>query len=124
MALPTQRVVPALRITNYDRSKSFYVEKLGFRVEWEHRFEPDFPVFMAVSRDGMEIYLSQHSGDCQVGGLVHFVIDDVNAWCREFTARGVRLTEPPNNDIGFLNMTVTDPDGNQLRFMEPADETT
>jgi catechol 2,3-dioxygenase-like lactoylglutathione lyase family enzyme len=120
MALPTQRVVPALRSTNYARSKSFYVDQLGFQVEWEHRFAPGFPVFMSLARDGMQIYLSEHSGDCQVGGLVHFVIEDVNAWQREFTARGVRLTEEPNSDLGFLNMTVTDPDGNQLRFMEPA----
>jgi hypothetical protein len=28
------------------------------------------------------------------------------------------VTDPPNNDLGFRNMTVTDPDGNQLRFME------
>jgi catechol 2,3-dioxygenase-like lactoylglutathione lyase family enzyme len=123
MALPTQRVVPALRITNYQRSKTFYVEQLGFRVEWEHRFEPNFPVFMSLARDGMQIYLTEHRGDCQVGGLVHFVVEDVDAWFREFTTRGVKPTEPPNNDLGFLNMTVTDPDGNQLRFMEPSTET-
>jgi catechol 2,3-dioxygenase-like lactoylglutathione lyase family enzyme len=123
MALPTQRVVPALRITSYQRSKAFYVDQLGFRVEWEHRFEPTFPVFMSVARDEMQIYLTEHSGDCQVGGLVHFVIEDVKAWHREFTARGVQPTEPPNNDLGFLNMTVTDPDGNQLRFMEPSSKT-
>jgi hypothetical protein len=35
----------------------------------------------------------------------------------------VQPTEAPNNDIGFLNMTVTDPDGNQWRFMEPSMET-
>jgi catechol 2,3-dioxygenase-like lactoylglutathione lyase family enzyme len=120
MAMPTQRVIPALRITDYPRSKAFYVEQLGFRVEWEHRFEPHFPVFMAVARDGMQVYLSEHSGDCQVGGLVHFVIDDVEAWHREFVSRGVRPTEPPNDDLGFRNMTITDPDGNQLRFMEPS----
>jgi hypothetical protein len=71
----------------------------------------------------MQVYLTEHSGDCQVGGLVHFVIEDVNAWFREFRARAVEPTEPPNNDLGFLNMTVTDPDGNQLRFMEPSTET-
>jgi hypothetical protein len=47
------------------------------------------------------------------------VIEDVSAWHRDLTARGVQPTESPNNDLGFLNMTVTDPDGNQLRFMEP-----
>lgn len=123
MTLPIQRVVPALRIMNYQRSKAFYVDQLGFRVEWEHRFEPCFPVFMAVVRDGMQIYLSEHKGDCQGGGLVHFVIEDVGAWHRELTARGVHTTEAPNNDLGFLNMTITDPDGNQLRFMEPSMET-
>ena len=46
--------------------------------------------------------------------------ESLNAWSQEFTASGVKLTEPPNKDLGFLNMTVTDPDGNQLRFMEPS----
>ena len=120
MAMPEQRVVPALRITDYARSKFFYVEKLGFAVEWEHRFEPHFPVFMAVVRDGMELFLSEHSGDCQVGGLVHLLIPDVDAWYGEFVGKGVVVSEPPNDDLGFRNMTVTDPDGNQLRFMVPA----
>ena len=120
MAMPEQRVIPALRITNYERSKVFYVERLGFNVEWEHRFEPHFPVFMSVVRDGMRLYLSEHSGDCRVGGLVHFLIPDVDAWYREFQDQGVVVTEPPNDDLGFRNMTITDPDGNQLRFMAPA----
>jgi catechol 2,3-dioxygenase-like lactoylglutathione lyase family enzyme len=105
--------------TEYQRSKDFYLERLGFALEWEHRFEPGLPVFMSIARDGMQLYLTEHAGDCKIGGLVHFVIDDVNAWHKEFEARGVRASDPPNDDLGFLNMTVTDPDGNQLRFMEP-----
>jgi hypothetical protein len=122
MSALEQRVIPALRITQYARSKAFYLERLGFELEWEHRFEPHFPVFMSVVRDGMRLYLSEHAGDCQVGGLVHFVIPDVDAWHREFQRRGVQATDPPNNDLGFRNMTVTDPDGNQLRFMEPSNK--
>lgn len=49
-----QPVVPALRITNYERSKAFY-QALGFQVDWEHRFEPNFPVFMEISREGMSL---------------------------------------------------------------------
>jgi hypothetical protein len=97
-----------------------YVDVLGFTVDWEHRFEPHLPVFMSIVRDGMQIYLTQHSGDCQVGGLVHFVIPDVDIWHREFRGRAANDTEAPNDDLGFRNMTVTDPDGNQLRFMEPS----
>lgn len=120
MAIPEQRVVPALRITDYELSKDFYVKKLGFSVEWEHRFAPNFPVFMSIIRDGMSIYLSQHREDCQIGGLVHFLIPDVDACYLEFKDRGIVATETPNDDLGFRNMTVTDPDGNQLRFMVPA----
>ena len=122
MTIPGQRVIPALRITDYEQSKVFYVKRLGFRVEWEHRFEPHFPVFMSISRDSMRLFLTQHTGDCQVGGLVHFVIPDVDAWYREFTAKGAVASEAPNDDLGFRNMTVTDPDGNQLRFMAPSSD--
>jgi catechol 2,3-dioxygenase-like lactoylglutathione lyase family enzyme len=120
MSIIGQRVIPALRITNYERSESYYIDTLGFVIEWEHRFGKGFPVFMSISRNGMQIYLSEHTGDCQVGGLVHFLIPDVDAWHAEFHERGAKIGEAPNNDLGFRNMTVVDPDGNQLRFMEPA----
>ncbi len=111
-----QRVVPALRITDHARSRAFYTDGLGFRVDWEHRFGPDFPVFLSVSRDGMEIYLTEHAGDCRVGGLVHLYVPDVDAWHDEFRGRGVPIEEAPNEGIaGLRMMTVVDPDGNQIR---------
>jgi catechol 2,3-dioxygenase-like lactoylglutathione lyase family enzyme len=119
MSIAEQRVIPALRITQYERSKSFYLDQLGFELEWEHRFEPHFPVFMSVACDGMRLYLSEHQGDCQIGGLVHFVVEDVEAWYQEFCQRAVSVIHPPNYDLGFCQMTITDPDGNQLRYMEP-----
>jgi catechol 2,3-dioxygenase-like lactoylglutathione lyase family enzyme len=112
-----QRVVPALRITDYARSKAFYRDGLGFRIDGEHRFGPDFPVFMWISRDGMEINLSEHAGDCEIGGLVHFYVPDVDAWYEELRGRGTKVKDPPNERIpGLRMMTVLDPDGNQLRI--------
>lgn len=112
-----QQVIPALRITDYARSKAFYVVGLGFQVIWEHRYEPHFPVFMEVSRDGMAIYLTQHRGDCQVGGLVHFYVPGVDAWYTEIQGKGVPVRSPPSETIeGLRDMTVVDPDGNKLRI--------
>src|ERR1700716_4090028 len=99
MAAIGQRVVPALRITEYARSKAFYVDGLGFTVEWEHRFEPHFPVFLSISRDGMEIFLSEHSGDCQVGGLVHFYVPDVDAYYDQLRLNQIAVKEPPNQSM-------------------------
>jgi catechol 2,3-dioxygenase-like lactoylglutathione lyase family enzyme len=113
--LPAQRVMPALRITDYDRSKAFYTDGLGFRIDWEHRFEPHFPVFMQVSRDGMAFFLTEHAGDCPVGGLVHLYVPDVDAWYAELRDRGVPVHQPPENSLpGLRDMLVIDPDGNRL----------
>ena len=48
----------------------------GWQVEWEHRFTPQLPVFLCSKRDEMEILLTEHTGDCPVGGLVHLDVPD------------------------------------------------
>jgi hypothetical protein len=50
-------------MTKWERTRAFYVDGLGFAVEWEHRFEPGFPVFTQVSRDGLALFLAEHEGD-------------------------------------------------------------
>ena len=62
MAVPfVQRIFPTLRILDASEAQAFYVERLGFRIDWQWRHEPHLPVFMQVSRDGLALYLSEHS---------------------------------------------------------------
>ena len=113
----TQTVTPQFRITDVRRSIAFYVEGLGFEIDWEHRFEPGAPVFMQLTRAGQTIYLTEHAGDCQVGGAAYFVVPDVDVCYEEFLSRGVVPTEPPEDrPWGQREMVLTDPDGNRLRF--------
>lgn len=51
-----QKVIPTFRITDYERSKAFYVDGLGFSIDWEHRFEIDFPAYMQITRDDLSIH--------------------------------------------------------------------
>lgn len=114
---PQQRVMPTLRMTQYKKSRDFYVGCLGFQVDWEHRFEPGFPVFMQVSRDGLAFFLTEHTGDCPVGGLIHLYVPDVDAWFSEFRRKGVQVQEPPDEYLqGLRSMTILDPDGNKLHI--------
>ena len=69
-----QRVFPQLRMTNWKRTRAFYVDGLGFGVDWEHRFEPGLPVFASLTRDGLSLFLTEHTGDCQPGGAAYFVV--------------------------------------------------
>lgn len=111
-----QNVIPALRITEYARSKDFYLA-IGFQIDWEHRFGADFPVFMKITREGLSLFLTEHAHDCQVGGLVHLYVADVDSWYAEFRTKGLETLEPPSEDLpGLRMMTVSDPDGNQLRI--------
>ena len=74
-----QTVIPQLRMRHADTTLPFYVQGLGFVVDWEHRFEPGFPLFAQLTRDGQTIFLTEHSGDCEVGGAVYFIVDDVDS---------------------------------------------
>jgi catechol 2,3-dioxygenase-like lactoylglutathione lyase family enzyme len=115
--IPAQRVMPTLRMTDYAKSKQFYVEGLGFQIDWEHRFQPDLPVFVQVSRDGLAFFLTEHRGDCPTGGLVHLYVPDVDAWFSEFQQKGIRIQEPPDEYLqGLRSMTILDPDGNKLHI--------
>ncbi len=114
----TQQVVPAVRVASYALSKPFY-EKLGFHELWTHQFEPGLPFFAAIARDDMQVFLTEHTGDCAFGALVHFYVDDVDAVHLEFLQQGLHVTEPPGNDLGpsVRNMLMVDPDGNRLNFV-------
>ena len=43
------QTVPILRIFDVAKAKEFYLDYLGFRADWEHRFEPGLPLYMQVS---------------------------------------------------------------------------
>jgi catechol 2,3-dioxygenase-like lactoylglutathione lyase family enzyme len=112
-----QTVIPQLRITSARNSLQFYVGGLGFTVDWQHQFEPGFPLFLQVTRSGQTIFLTEHTGDCEVGGAVYFVVPDVDRCFAEFSSRGVQLAEPPaDTSWGTREMVARDPDGNRLRF--------
>lgn len=115
-----QSVIPQLRMTNWERTRAFYEHGLGFHVDWEHRFEPGFPVFAQITRDGLSLFLTEHRGDCEAGGAVYIVVDDVDALHREFSARGLTgLKKPQEMPWGRREMCLHDPDDNRIRFANP-----
>lgn len=112
-----QTVIPQLRITSAQPSLEFYVAGLGFAVDWQHQFEPGFPLFIQLTRAGQTIFLTEHTGDCEVGGAVYFIVPDVDRCFEEFSRRGILVAEPSApTPWGTREMLIKDPDGNRLRF--------
>ncbi len=45
-----EEVVPVLYVEDAGRPVAWY-ERLEFVKEWEHRFEPGFPLFVSIARE-------------------------------------------------------------------------
>jgi catechol 2,3-dioxygenase-like lactoylglutathione lyase family enzyme len=113
--------VPVLRVMSVTTAMPFYVDYLGFRLDWEHRFEPGMPVYAQVSRAQAVLHLSEHHGDGSPNGVVWIPVADVAALHRELLGRPDARIRPGLEPDGPGGPTVgiTDPYGNQLRFAQP-----
>jgi Glyoxalase superfamily protein len=41
MSEPTFQAIPILRIFDVGKAREFYIDFLGFQIDWEHRFNED-----------------------------------------------------------------------------------
>lgn len=114
--------MPILRVTDAHRARAFYVDTLGFAVDFEHRFEPGMPTFLGVSRDETTLGLSQHHGDGTLGSVVWVPTRNLAAYRARVTeaAAGSLRPDIDRTAPGGPTMTITDPFGNELRFCEQA----
>ncbi|MEM9749293.1 MAG: glyoxalase superfamily protein [Actinomycetota bacterium] len=106
----TTTVVPVLRVADASVSVEWYAQ-IGFEKTFEHRYEPHFPAYVGIQREGTEIHLSEHTGDAPGLALVYVWVDEVDPLAAHF---GLTPDEVP----WARDIEVTDPDGNRLRLAE------
>ncbi|WP_202423957.1 glyoxalase superfamily protein [Duganella lactea] len=112
-------ITPILRCFDEAKTREFFLDFLGFQVDWEHRFEDGLPLYMQVSRDGCVLHLSEHHGDCSPGAALRITTSDVDAYQRELIAKQYKNARPGVEEVpwGGREMTVRDPSGNRLVFV-------
>lgn len=112
------KTTPILRIFDERKAREFYVDFLGFQVDWEHRFEPDLPLYLQVSRDRCVLHLSEHHGDCSPGAALRIETDELEAFHRELLAKTYAYARPGLQEMpwGSIDMSIHDPFGNRLTF--------
>jgi catechol 2,3-dioxygenase-like lactoylglutathione lyase family enzyme len=116
--------IPIFRIFSEEKAREFYLDFLGFTVDWEHRFEPGTPIYMQVSRGPVVLHLSEHHGDACPGSSAYVRMRGVREYHAEISAKGYRNLRPgvESRDWASAEMTVTDPFGNRIRFGEIAEK--
>ena len=122
-------ITPLLPVKDLDVSIEFYVQKLGFTLEFQERG------FAGLCRDGCRIFLSQNErADVDLRNAASKMADDnwanydlhincaagtVDDLWREFKAAGAPMHEsyaqgPVNRSYGIRDFSVLDPDGYDL----------
>ena len=124
MTIEFKRAVPIFRIFSLEKAREFYVDFLGFTVDWEARFEPDSPVYMQMSRGELLVHLSEHHGDSTPGSHAYVITTGVRYLHRELNDKNYRHNRPglQQQEWGMLEVTVTDPFNNRITFGEPTEK--
>lgn len=114
------QTIPILRIFDLAKAREFYVGFLGFQVDWEHRFDPDAPAYLQVSRGNCVLHLTEHYGDCCPGSTVFIRVSGLEEFHHEISAKAYAYMRPAIEVAPWHAklMQVTDPFGNRLRFNE------
>ena len=113
-----KNTTPILRIFDEAKAREFYVGFLGFKIDWEHRFEPGLPLYMQISKDGCVVHLSEHHGDCSPGAAMRIETDGLEAFQEQLLAKIYTYARPEIQEMpwGSKDMSVGDPFGNRLTF--------
>ncbi|HVC09744.1 MAG TPA: VOC family protein [Elusimicrobiota bacterium] len=107
----------ALKVKDLAAAERFYVDILGFAVEW--RPDPD-NVYLAKDKDSLALHKADFSGE---GSLDHFGImlrkaQDVDAWANYLKKHGFNLEkEPRTHRDGARSFYTRDPEGNLIQFI-------
>lgn len=109
---------PILRIFDEAKAREFYVDFLGFKVDWEHRFEPGLPLYLQISKGGCVLHLSEHHGDGSPGAAMRIETDELDAYHQQLLVKNYKHARPGIEDTAWesRDMSVRDPFGNRLTF--------
>ena len=112
--------IPVLRIFDEAAARGFYIDYLGFKLHWEHRFEPGLPAYMQVARGECLLHLSGHHGDGSPGAALRIGCDDVHALLAELKGKAYSALRPAIDTPpwGGEELTIVDPFANRLTFFK------
>jgi catechol 2,3-dioxygenase-like lactoylglutathione lyase family enzyme len=110
----------ALNARDLPAMRRFYVDLLGFEVEWEP--DPD-NVYLSSGLDNLALHRSAEASRSTNGALDHLGLivrsaDDVDRWAAFLESHGVTLdARPRTHRDGARSCYFSDPDGNKIQII-------
>jgi catechol 2,3-dioxygenase-like lactoylglutathione lyase family enzyme len=106
-------------VSDVDRALSFYVDKVGFHLDHDHRVSDDVR-FVQLTPVGSACSIAIGTGlsDAPLGSArVQVVVDDVEAARADLLARGLEVGEVEHYPWGSF-VFFADPDGNRWSIQQ------
>lgn len=118
-AVTFDKAIPILRMFDEAKAREFYLDFLGFSVEFEHRFEADLPLYLGISRNGLQLHLSEHHGDASPGATIFVPMHNIEMLRDELQGKRYGYGRPEIVEQGWGKvLEVYDPFGNRIRFCQ------
>ncbi|MEK4933793.1 MULTISPECIES: glyoxalase superfamily protein [Bacillus] len=113
-------ITPIFRIFDVEKAHLFYINFLGFKLDWEHRYEDNMPLYMQISLHDVVIHLSEHHGDASPGGAIRVKIEDLKSYYATLSSKEYLYSKPNIEKTPWdtLELTVIDPFSNRITFYE------
>ena len=119
--MPFQPAVPILRIFDEHKAREFYLDFLGFKIDFEHRFGDNFPLYLGVSLGQCKLHLSEHHGDACPGAQIRIETDDIDQFVAALAQKNYKYAKPGKAEPtpwGSREVSIADPFGNRLTFWQ------
>jgi catechol 2,3-dioxygenase-like lactoylglutathione lyase family enzyme len=111
----------AIPVSDVDRAKAFYTERVGFNADHDHTVSDDLR-FVQLTPPGSACSIALGTGivDAEPGSVqgMQLVVSDIDAARAELVERGVEVSEVQEFDWGSF-LFFRDPDGNGWSVQAP-----
>jgi catechol 2,3-dioxygenase-like lactoylglutathione lyase family enzyme len=112
-------VIPILRVFDETAALAFYVDYLGFHVDWRNGTGGHEPLYAQLSRGDARLHLSGHHGDASPGSGVLVPVPDALDLQQSLQAKEYAYANPGVEDRPWGRVvTVIDPFSNRIVFVE------
>lgn len=89
-----KKVIPILCIFDEAKAREFYIDWLGFSVDWENRLSVNAPLYMQVSNAGIVFHLTAHDGDTTPGTRVYPEVEGLRAYHEKLIKKNYAYNKP------------------------------
>ena len=115
--------IPVLKMLDETRTKAFYLDYLGYEVDWEHRFIPDSlssPLYMQIRKGDSVLHLNGHADKQAPIAEVRIPVHGLEMFCQWLCEKTTSDEKPevvdPRYEGKKTDMNLIDPSGNLLVF--------